>query len=407
MLFSMTEKTIRRNKMVNIVLTGLNGYGEHFIPELLEENKEYRLVAVISRDATKSSYYEELKKNHVSFYTSLEEALNEQDVHLVMITTPMHIHYKEVMTALRAGANVYCEKPLAPTIDECLEIKQAAEEAGKIVAVGFQWSFSKGILAFKKDILDNRYGKLRQIKTLVNWNRPKSYFEGSSWKGKMVLSDGTYVLESVMSNGAAHFLHNLFFLCGESLETSGYPAWMEGEAYHAHRVEGCDTTMLRMETTKGTELLYYATIVAEHQEPAQFTVTFDHAVATYPAGEEKKILVVTEKGETTEYDCPDDHRFSHFKTVVKAIRDNKHVTCEVETILPEVIAVNAAAESIPVKKFPPELVIEDKTNIYAHHMDKILKDCYEKACLPEEAGYPFAKTRRSALLADYRHFRGL
>lgn len=393
--------------MVNIVLTGLNGYGAHFIPELLEENGEYRLAAVVSRDAKKSSYYEELIHNGVNCYNTLEEALRETKIDLAIITTPMHIHHREVMQALKAGAHVYCEKPLAPTIDECLEILEAAKAAGRIVAVGFQWSFSKGILAFKKDIFSGRFGKINRVKTLVNWNRPKSYFEGSSWKGKMRLEDGTYVLESVMSNGAAHFLHNLFFLCGKTLETSAFPSSIEGEGYHAHSVEGYDTVMVRMKTEDMEELLYYATIVAERQEPARFTVEFEHGKATYPEGEKKKICVVTDSGERMEYDCPEENRFSHFKSVVEAIKKEKGVPCDVTTVLPEVIAVNAMAQLIRPQQFPEEMVAEDKTNIYVHHMDEILNDCYERACLPEEAGYTFAKKKNGPSLVGYRHFPGL
>lgn len=66
-------------------------------------------------------------------------------------------------------------------------------------------------------------------------------------------------------------------------------------------------------------------------------------------------------------------------------------TAKFEVELAHAVARYPAAEYIPVKKFPPEMVREDKTNIYAHHMEEILKNSYEQACLPEEAGYTFAK----------------
>ena len=203
----------------------LNGYGKYFVAELLKEEvkEDVELVGVVSRNPRASEYYEQLLENGVGIYDNLEACLAENEVHLAMITTPMHIHYEEVMCALRHGANVFCEKPLAPTVDECLEIKRVAKQLGKFVAVDFQWSYSTAMQHLKRDILAGKYGDIKGIKTVVNWNRPKSYFKESNWKGKVRGDDGKYILESVMSNGAAHFLHNLFFLCGETMEKSAYP----------------------------------------------------------------------------------------------------------------------------------------------------------------------------------------
>lgn len=200
-------------KRIKVILTGLNGYGKNFITEILREeiSKDIQLVGVVSRNPTASEYYEKLLENGVMLYTKLEQCLVENEVDLAIIATPMHVHYEEVMCALKHGVNVFCEKPLAPTIDECLEIKKVAEQLGKVAAVDFQWSYSKAIQHLKRDILAGKYGAIKSIKTVVNWNRPKSYFEDSNWKGKIQGEDGKYILESVMSNGAAHFLHNLFF----------------------------------------------------------------------------------------------------------------------------------------------------------------------------------------------------
>ena len=141
--------------MMNVILTGLNGYGAHFINYLLEDDdNEYRLVGVVSRRPEKSVYYEVLKEKNVHFYSNIEACLEQEEVDLAMITTPMHIHYQEVMAALRHGASVLCEKPLTPTVEQALEIKELAKKNGCTVAVGFQWSFSDGILNLKKDLLD-------------------------------------------------------------------------------------------------------------------------------------------------------------------------------------------------------------------------------------------------------------
>lgn len=393
--------------MINIALTGLTGYGAHFLESLLEgEEKGFRLAAVVSRNAKKSGYYEELVHRNVKLYSDLENCLKENEIQLVLVTTPMHIHYKEVMTSLKYGANVYCEKPLAPTIQECIKIRQFAEEQNRIVAVGFQWSFSEGICKLKDEILSGKYKRIKRIKAMACLNRKKSYFEGSAWKGKWQLENGQYILESVMSNCAVHFLHNLFFLAGETMEQSAQLTRLEGEGYQAHHVEGYDTVFIRMQTKQGIELLYYATMVAEEQKTPMFEVELEEATVTYPVGDEKCIELRTKDGEVRHYPCPDIDRFIHYQKVVKAIQTGENVVCDVATVMPEVIAVNAMAEAVPVRRFEEEMIEENETDIYVKGIAEVLEKCYQSNSLPFEMNMSFSKGKYQINTTNYVEFQG-
>ncbi|MBE5963281.1 MAG: Gfo/Idh/MocA family oxidoreductase [Lachnospiraceae bacterium] len=381
--------------MQKIILTGLNGYGGHFVEELLHNNPgTCCLSAVISRNPEQSPYYEELIQKGIAIFSSLEECLTQISADLAIITTPMHIHYKEVMCALNHNVSVYCEKPLAPTVEECIQIKEKAREKGCIAAVGFQWSFSKGILSLKKDILNERYGKLEQIKTIANWNRPKAYFTNSSWKGRYFGENGERIMESVISNNAIHFLHNILFLCGESMETAAEIACMEGEAFRAHHIEVFDTVCLRMKTEKEQELLFYASIVSKQSEPAAFQIHFEHAVASYPVGDKKQIQVVCDDGNVIWYDSPDEGRYVHYQDVLDAIRLKTSVTCDANTVLPSVKVVNTAMKKLPINDFPLEMVKEDDEILYVPGLQERLNDCYEHGTMLGDQYYPWAiKTR--------------
>ena len=93
--------------MKNIILTGLNGYGGNFIEELLKANNgSYQLVAVVSRNSKKSKHYQTLLNYGIRFYETIESCLENEKVDLAIITTPMHIHYQEVMAALEKGISI-------------------------------------------------------------------------------------------------------------------------------------------------------------------------------------------------------------------------------------------------------------------------------------------------------------
>jgi predicted dehydrogenase len=61
------------------------------------------------------------------------------DVTGVIVATPTHLHRQIVEDCLSAGRHVYCEAPIASTVDDCLALQKAAAASGKLVAqAGFQ-----------------------------------------------------------------------------------------------------------------------------------------------------------------------------------------------------------------------------------------------------------------------------
>jgi predicted dehydrogenase len=71
-------------------------------------------------------------------YKDYHDLLADKSIDAVYIMTPEHLHHDMTIAALKAGKNVYIEKPLAHTIEEGAEIVEAWKKSGKIVQVGTQ-----------------------------------------------------------------------------------------------------------------------------------------------------------------------------------------------------------------------------------------------------------------------------
>ena len=71
-------------------------------------------------------------------YHDYRKALERRDVDVVTIGTPDHWHTAILIAALRAGKDVYCEKPMTLTIDEGKLICRVAKETGRVIQVGTQ-----------------------------------------------------------------------------------------------------------------------------------------------------------------------------------------------------------------------------------------------------------------------------
>ena len=71
-------------------------------------------------------------------YEDYRKLLDRKDIEVVTIVTPDHWHTKIAIEAMKAGKDVYCEKPLTLTIDEGKQIFKVLKETGRVFQVGTQ-----------------------------------------------------------------------------------------------------------------------------------------------------------------------------------------------------------------------------------------------------------------------------
>lgn len=81
-------------------------------------------------DAIKDNY------KNVKFINSIDDVISSNDITGVVVATPSHTHYNIVKNALLAGKDVYVEKPIATTAQQAKELKDLAEELGRVLMVG-------------------------------------------------------------------------------------------------------------------------------------------------------------------------------------------------------------------------------------------------------------------------------
>lgn len=82
------------------------------------------------------------------------QLVNDPDVDLVDITAPNALHHEIGMAAIAAGKAVYCEKPLANTVEDCAELVEAAAAKGLPTAIGYNY-LKNPMIALARDIIQS------------------------------------------------------------------------------------------------------------------------------------------------------------------------------------------------------------------------------------------------------------
>ncbi|MEK5038160.1 Gfo/Idh/MocA family protein [Sporosarcina sp. FSL K6-3457] len=105
------------------------------------------------------------------YTTNWKELLMRDDIDVIDINAPSNVHKEMAIEAAKAGKHLYCEKPLAFTLQDSREMLQAAEDAGVKHMVGFNYRFTPAVMLAKKLIEEGRLGEIYHYRAwfLQDW----------------------------------------------------------------------------------------------------------------------------------------------------------------------------------------------------------------------------------------------
>ena len=95
------------------------------------------------------------------YETDYHRLIERDDIDLVDISTPGDSHEELALAAIEAGKHVFCEKPLANTLEEARRMRDAAEKAGIINVVNFNYRKVPAVALAKKLVEEGRLGEIR------------------------------------------------------------------------------------------------------------------------------------------------------------------------------------------------------------------------------------------------------
>lgn len=373
---------------LKIGLTGIGGYAAYYMEFLLHNpfNKDFEFVAVVDPFAKNSKYYQELVDRQIPIYDAQKEFYENHQVDLMMISTPIQFHREHTEYAIQHGSHVLCEKPTAALLSDVESMVKVSDEYGKEVFIGFQLPFADPILKLKNDLLNNAYGEVIGAKSLTLTQRDDVYYNrGSGWAGKIYDNEHRAIYDSVASNATAHYLHILFFLFGETIDTSSEIDSVDGKFCKANPIETFDTSIIRVKTKKDKDILFIASHATKGNIGPKFEIHCEQATIYFDAKSGGMLKAKKNTGDIIEYGLPMEKE-QDYQKVIKILDwlDDKTLPkppCTATTTLPFISVINEIFNNFKFEKFDDSVIKYDdeKKRFFVENLYNDLTALYDNS----------------------------
>lgn len=171
-------------KPITTAIAGFGMSGEFFMAPFIAANPGFNLTKILERHSERSKQF----YPSVKIVKSFNEIINDNEIELVIISTPNSTHFEFGKKALLAGKNVIIEKPFTLTSNEAKELISIAEEKKLILSPFQNRRWDGDYLTVKKIIDSNVLGELVEFRS--HFDRFRNYIKPNTWKEESAPGSG-------------------------------------------------------------------------------------------------------------------------------------------------------------------------------------------------------------------------
>jgi predicted dehydrogenase len=160
-----SAKPVAANDHIQIALLGAGGQGQYDTKVAIQV-PGVKLVAVADCYTGRLDHSKELWGDDIFTTRDYNEILARKDIDAVIVGTPDHWHKQASVDAMKAGKDVYCEKPMIHLYSDGPEFVETARSANRIIQIGSQ-RVSSMIYAKARQLLAS--GAIGQLNMVTAW----------------------------------------------------------------------------------------------------------------------------------------------------------------------------------------------------------------------------------------------
>jgi predicted dehydrogenase len=147
-------------------VVGLGKFALNQILPSFGESRSSKLVALVSGNRQKAEQVASrygVESHNLYDYDTFDRIADNPEVDVVYIILPNALHAEYTVRAFKAGKHVFCEKPMAVTVEECETMIRAGREAGRKLMVAYRAQFEPHNVEAIRRVRGGEVGPLRLV----------------------------------------------------------------------------------------------------------------------------------------------------------------------------------------------------------------------------------------------------
>ncbi|MEJ7588141.1 MAG: Gfo/Idh/MocA family oxidoreductase [Ferruginibacter sp.] len=185
---------------LGIALVGLGYYSTDLLAPALQQTKNCYLAGIVTGTPSKA---EEWKKKYnipdknIYNYQNFEQIANNADIDVVYVVLPPSMHREYVVKAANAGKHVWCEKPMAMTVEECQDMIDACKNNKRSLAIGYRLHHEPNTQEYRRIVNKQLLGKVKKLNCAAGYhdNRTNHWKQIKAMGGGVLYDMGVYAIQ--------------------------------------------------------------------------------------------------------------------------------------------------------------------------------------------------------------------
>ena len=180
---------------IRIAVLGCGGRARLVNHLLDDSDRGVEVAAVFDPDAAEMDLIKHtLNAPNAVPCASAQQAIDFPGVEWVMVLSPNAFHHDQILAAFKAGKNVFAEKPLATSIDDCVDIYTAHLASGRLFATGFVLRYAPLYRKVKEMLDSGKFGHIISINAEENIPPYHGSYIMCNWRRRTAVA-GPHILE--------------------------------------------------------------------------------------------------------------------------------------------------------------------------------------------------------------------
>ncbi|MBC7849546.1 MAG: Gfo/Idh/MocA family oxidoreductase, partial [Chitinophagaceae bacterium] len=197
---SLFAATTQKKNKLGVALVGLGYYSTDLLGPALQQTKNCYLAGIVTGTPSKAEAWKKkynIPDKNIYDYSNFDQIANNKDIDVVYVVLPPSMHKEYTIRAAAAGKHVWCEKPMAMSVDECQQMIAACKSNKRSLAIGYRLHHELHTQKYRRIVKHKLLGNVLKVNCAAGYreNRTDNWKQKKEMGGGVLYDMGVYAIQ--------------------------------------------------------------------------------------------------------------------------------------------------------------------------------------------------------------------